>query len=163
MTKTVPHQLKHQLLRMCKANYRTAGHDPNVPGTGLTHMVSVLSGRRTDNKDEAWIWLHEEFKKRTPTVKIIRAKPKSTSRISKDFYASEEWRRLRYRALRESKGCCALCGRTQREHGVVLHVDHIKPRSRFPSLELDLSNLQILCEDCNLGKSNFDSIDWRQG
>ena len=44
---------------------------------------------------------------------------------------------------------------------VELHVDHIKPRSKHPELELDINNLQILCKDCNLGKSNTDSIDYR--
>lgn len=42
-----------------------------------------------------------------------------------------------------------------------IHVDHIKPRSIFPSLELDISNLQILCEACNLGKGAWDQTDWR--
>ena len=40
-------------------------------------------------------------------------------------------------------------------------VDHIKPRSRFPGLELDPDNLQILCSDCNMGKSNDDCTDFR--
>jgi len=43
----------------------------------------------------------------------------------------------------------------------VLHVDHIKPRSKYPELSLTFSNLQILCEDCNFGKSNIDQTDWR--
>lgn len=42
-----------------------------------------------------------------------------------------------------------------------IHVDHIKPRSKFPELSLVQSNLQILCADCNLGKSNKDQTDWR--
>lgn len=42
-----------------------------------------------------------------------------------------------------------------------MHVDHIKPRSKYPELELEFTNLQILCADCNLGKRNHDSIDWR--
>jgi hypothetical protein len=42
-----------------------------------------------------------------------------------------------------------------------LHVDHIKPRSKFPHLALSLSNLQVLCRQCNLGKSNTDDTDWR--
>lgn len=29
------------------------------------------------------------------------------------------------------------------------HVDHILPRSRFPQYELDISNMQVLCEHCN--------------
>ena len=76
------------------------------------------------------------------------------------FYNSIEWRRLRYQALKRDKGTCQLCGRT-RGHGIILHVDHIKPRSLYPSEELNLSNLQTLCEDCNMGKGNGDSIDWR--
>lgn len=42
-----------------------------------------------------------------------------------------------------------------------MHVDHIKPRSKYPALELVLSNLQVLCEDCNLGKLAHDETDWR--
>ena len=40
-------------------------------------------------------------------------------------------------------------------------VDHIKPRSKFPGMSLDLENLQVLCNDCNMGKSNDDFTDWR--
>lgn len=36
----------------------------------------------------------------------------------------------------------------------VIHVDHIKPRSTFPQLEMDINNLQILCVDCNMGNPN---------
>jgi hypothetical protein len=42
-----------------------------------------------------------------------------------------------------------------------MHVDHIKPRSKYPDLELSRQNLQVLCEDCNLGKSNKYEDDWR--
>jgi 5-methylcytosine-specific restriction endonuclease McrA len=73
-----------------------------------------------------------------------------------DFYNSDAWRTLRYRALKQHGGKCQCCGRKGR-----LHVDHIKPRSRFPELELELTNLQVLCEDCNLGKGAWDQTDWR--
>lgn len=43
-----------------------------------------------------------------------------------------------------------------------LHVDHIKPRSKYPELQLTLSNLQVLCHDCNMGKSAWDETDWRE-
>jgi hypothetical protein len=76
------------------------------------------------------------------------------------FFKSEEWRQLRYKALKKHGGKCQLCGKTRKD-GIKLHVDHIKPRSKFPALSLDIDNLQILCEDCNLGKSNKDDTDWR--
>lgn len=77
------------------------------------------------------------------------------------FYASDAWRAVRYQALRRSRGVCDCCASAP-SPGKPLHVDHIKPRSRFPALSLVLENLQVLCADCNLGKGNTDTIDWRQ-
>lgn len=77
-----------------------------------------------------------------------------------NFYHSEEWRRIRYQILREQGGKCQCCGRSAKD-GVVLHVDHIVPLSKDWNKRLDKNNLQVLCEDCNLGKSNTDFIDWR--
>lgn len=76
------------------------------------------------------------------------------------FYESDEWRELRYRALRRGGGCCQCCGARATKDNP-LHVDHIKPRSKYPRLALELSNLQILCKDCNLGKRAWDETDWR--
>lgn len=73
------------------------------------------------------------------------------------FYLSMEWRVLRYKALIHYGRKCMLCNATNKE----LHVDHIKPISHFPELKLDFNNLQILCKDCNLGKSNKDISDFR--
>lgn len=70
------------------------------------------------------------------------------------------WLQVRYQALKDAKGRCLCCGRSPKE-GAVLHVDHIKPVSQFPELALTLSNLQVLCADCNEGKSNRDQTDWR--
>jgi len=78
----------------------------------------------------------------------------------KRFYRSPEWRELRYAALKAQGRRCACCGATPNGY-VKLHVDHIKPISKYPELALVLSNLQIFCEDCNLGKLNKDEIDWR--
>jgi hypothetical protein len=103
-------------------------------------------------------------KKPQPVVKKkFRAPIKSVIKniLPSDFYFSDGWRAVRYQALRASKGTCVLCG-TGPLPGKPLHVDHIKPRSRYPGLELDPDNLQVLCADCNLGKSNTDSIDWRK-
>ena len=76
---------------------------------------------------------------------------------SSDFYRSDQWRQLRYRVIQKNGGTCMACKATDKP----IHVDHIKPRSLYPELELDEDNLQILCEDCNLGKLHLDETDWR--
>ena len=98
----------------------------------------------------------EPFKKKTASFVY------SGSAVSKpeNFYESREWRELRYKALVMYGAVCQCCG-ASRATGAVIHVDHIKPRSKFPELMLSIENLQILCADCNIGKSNKDSTDWR--
>lgn len=73
------------------------------------------------------------------------------------FYGTSKWRSLRYRALQKYGNWCSCCKSEQ----APLHVDHIKPRSKYPELEYDINNLQILCKECNLGKSDRDNTDWR--
>ena len=80
---------------------------------------------------------------------------------SADFYDSAPWQRARYEALCRSNGRCELCGASKAD-GATIQVDHIKPRSKFPALELDTGNLQVLCRPCNMGKSNRDETDWRK-
>lgn len=77
------------------------------------------------------------------------------------FYSSDAWLKLRVDALEYYGGECCLCGKNKKQHNVVMHVDHIKPRSTHPHLELCFSNLQVLCEECNLGKGNRYSVDHR--
>ena len=60
---------------------------------------------------------------------------------------------------RDNWTCCS-CGRSAKEHGITLEVDHIIPRSKGGTDELD--NLQTLCKKCNIGKSNKDSTDLRR-
>lgn len=88
------------------------------------------------------------------------SKKKNTT-PNKSFYKSEQWYQLRYQVLRKYDAKCMCCGRSPKEHGIVIHVDHIKPRSKYPKLELVFDNMQLLCAACNYGKSNIDNTDWR--
>jgi 5-methylcytosine-specific restriction endonuclease McrA len=90
-------------------------------------------------------------------------KPKrAKTRKSDGFYSTWEWKQVRYEALRLHGRRCQCCGwRPGDTEGGRLVVDHIKPRSKFPSLELDVGNLQVLCNDCNQGKSNVYTDDYR--
>jgi rubredoxin len=76
------------------------------------------------------------------------------------FYESDAWRTVRYRALKLYGTACQCCG-NRASPEKPLHVDHIKPRGKYPELELEISNLQVLCRDCNLGKGAWDETDWR--
>ena len=116
-----------------------------------------------DNKDTGKV-----FNKPKPIFGRKRKKKarkqakKNLQRLPGDeFYVSKEWRTVRYRVIKKYAGACMACGRTKKDHGIVIHVDHIKPRSIYPDLALTYDNLQLLCEDCNLGKSNKCEIDWR--
>lgn len=80
--------------------------------------------------------------------------------ITDSFLSTYEWRRLRMQALKKYGSRCMCCGATP-ESGAVMNVDHIKPRKLWPSLALDINNLQILCQECNHGKGNWDMTDWR--
>ena len=64
--------------------------------------------------------------------------------------------KLRFDVMRRDGFRCKYCGRTEAD-GVKLHVDHIKPVSKGGKTEL--SNLQTLCDECNLGKSDFYEFD----
>ena len=96
----------------------------------------------------------EGFLNRTLSRKNQRNSPAG------EFYASREWASVRYAALLKADGRCACCGASRNE-GAVMHVDHIKPRSKYPLLALVLDNLQVLCNLCNVAKSNIDMTKWR--
>ena len=72
------------------------------------------------------------------------------------FYLSRDWLFLRKKILLKYGYICMKCGSTQR-----IAVDHIKPRSKFPELELCEENLQVLCLSCNSKKGNKKAIDYR--
>lgn len=93
------------------------------------------------------------------SVKPVKEKPRMDVN-SPEFLASFQWRSLRMKVLSHYGRRCMCCGASP-DNGVVMHVDHIKPRRLFPHLALDFDNLQVLCEVCNHGKGNHDHTDWR--
>jgi hypothetical protein len=62
-------------------------------------------------------------------------------------------KRLRWRVFVRDNFTCRGCGRSREKHGVVLHADHVTAYSNGG--ETVFENLQTLCEDCNVGKSNL--------
>lgn len=84
-------------------------------------------------------------------------KAKKKCSQDKEFYKTWEWLALRYQILKKFGPQCMLC----RTMSGPIQVDHIKPRSKYPDLALDFNNLQVLCLECNRGKSNHDETDYR--
>jgi 5-methylcytosine-specific restriction endonuclease McrA len=76
------------------------------------------------------------------------------------FYRSKEWKRLRYAALAKHGRRCLCCGASPAT-GARIVVDHVKPIRTHPRLRLRLSNLQVLCDHCNVGKGSHDRTDYR--
>jgi 5-methylcytosine-specific restriction endonuclease McrA len=74
------------------------------------------------------------------------------------FYWSKEWRRLRLKVFAVYGRKCMLCQAVDIE----MHVDHIEPRSKAPHLSLTFENLQVLCRDCNMEKSDLHAEDYRE-
>lgn len=95
---------------------------------------------------------------------VYQNKAVSGYTILKEYLATEEgktkWQQVRFEVLRKSNGRCCLCGASS-STGATLHVDHIKPKSLHPELAFEISNLQVLCEDCNMGKGNRSDDDFR--
>jgi len=95
-----------------------------------------------------------------PQRQAIRFDPLYSRKQRDAFFASDEWRDLRYRTLKRFGARCLCCG-ANRTTGAILHVDHVVPVAVNWSRRNDPSNLQILCEDCNIGKAANFSDDWR--
>lgn len=93
-----------------------------------------------------------------PAPRLINSSPTSSTPCAPSTISVSM--RLRYAVLTRDGGRCVLCGRSSRE-GAILQVDHIVPKSwgKIPVASLD--DLQTLCRECNLGKSNLDDTDWR--
>lgn len=66
----------------------------------------------------------------------------------------------RFQVFQRDGWRCVSCGRNPDEHPIILHVDHITPRSKGGADALD--NYQTLCDLCNLGKSNRDDTNIRE-
>lgn len=101
--------------------------------------------------------LISKIKKSKPRQKVKQAIKNLPNEAGIAFYESKKWQALKQKIFSIYELRCMQCSAEKTE----LHIDHIKPRSKYPELELILDNLQILCRRCNLEKSNNNEIDYR--
>jgi len=75
--------------------------------------------------------------------------------INKKRTKREPSLRMRFKVLQRDNFVCFQCGASPaKQRGIQLHIDHIKPWSKGG--ETEISNLQTLCQECNLGKSDLE-------
>lgn len=113
----------------------------------------LKSDARKNKKNPKEVITKALFKGNTLYIKTIDAN-------APEFLFSYAWRVLRLKIIKKYGAVCQCCGASP-STGAVINVDHIKPRKFYPELALDENNLQVLCHDCNHGKGNWDSTDWR--
>ncbi|MDR2598859.1 MAG: HNH endonuclease [Oscillospiraceae bacterium] len=90
---------------------------------------------------EAW---GEIFKTSITNEKIWSMKRRNTGQVSKS---------MRVKVFEEDGFTCCLCGRSRTRHpDIELHIHHKKPVSKGGDNSRE--NLQTLCLDCNIGKSD---------
>ena len=104
----------------------------NVWG-GLQRLAKLVVEVQNGNLPESQLYVREQHKKQRHPISLRDR----TTVLKRDDYR------------------CAKCGASSKmDKSIRLHVDHIIPVSKGGSNTLQ--NLQTLCSECNLGKSNRD-------
>ncbi len=93
----------------------------------------------------------EPIEEKTVTEKVA-SEPKENFTTHKTK-RNISWR-LRFIVMKRDDFKCRACGRSPAtDSRTILHVDHVKPYSKGG--ETLFENLQTLCQECNIGKSNL--------
>ena len=93
-------------------------------------------------------------------IKIDESEPTSdtTSDVANHITSRDINLRMRFIVMKRDNFKCCMCGRSPATTpGLELHIDHIIPWSKGGETVID--NLQTLCSDCNLGKSNLSETE----
>lgn len=145
LTKIYQHLSKEDIFSLIESLWIQLGEQPTLREfesiTKHTSKIIISNFGTWSNCLQKFVdW--ENNKKNT--TKAFNAKHKTQREPSKS---------LRYDVLTRDGYKCVICGRSPvTDSKIKLHVDHIIPYSLGGETTLD--NLQTLCSDCNLGKSN---------
>lgn len=175
-TNAVPYKngnLDHLFHRLC--HHYGIGSQGGHPLEWTVMVVTLWKNGNSDSK-EAFISCIQEAHCNNQRVKHLKFSREARAKVLTDhrlkayqsgyykgldrkFYSTKAWKHVRYAALEKYGNFCSCCGRGPAQ-GVILHVDHIRPRSVYPDLALNIDNLQILCADCNMGKLHLFATNW---
>ena len=105
---------------------RIIGFDPVSEKEAIRAVIAFSQGRVVT---ELWA-------RRARLNKALRLKRRGAV-PAEEFFASLAWKDARYKALAKHGSRCQCCGASP-STGAIMHVDHIKPRSKYPELALDV-------------------------
>ncbi|MFW2525258.1 homing endonuclease associated repeat-containing protein [Aliarcobacter butzleri] len=130
--------------------WRIMGRQPKY--SEMTKPLSNYSTKPYDSRFGGWMNACKAFieykENDIEFVKLLQEKPKKTRYINE---------KVRLKILKRDNYRCIKCGRSPATHlGISLHIDHIQPFSKGG--DSNEENLQTLCNKCNLGKGNDDSV-----
>ena len=96
-------------------------------------------------------------------IKVKKVKTKNKVQLKhsvksvENIYQSTRWADIKKVIYSLYDFKCMKCGTNQNE----MHVDHICPVSKYPAMKWSINNLQLLCKNCNMEKSNVNENDYR--
>jgi len=122
-----------------------------TPQARVTTKVTYTSPKGQNSYSRQLDWDFGQLEAGLRTAQGNRAR-QSTAAALRQRERTRMTDRVRSTIMRRDNYQCQMCG-ASRVDGAKLHVDHIRPVSRDGLTEE--SNLQTLCEACNLGKSNL--------
>lgn len=135
----------------------------------MTKPFSKYSGHLYVNRFETWTKALEAFVENinsgVQTENIIDLETNVGTETQERFKPSQRHKtkreigwRLRFLVLRRDNFKCVSCGKSPATNmNTELHVDHIISWDKLGETEIE--NLQSLCKECNIGKSN---LDWKE-
>lgn len=159
MAKKTSTELVQSFLLRCE---EAASHDDGADSTVFSEAMQEIklqlfvAAEERRNNLKHWICVSEYELTHPPGEWAETPKKK---RKKKYRLRAKEWKILRALVIDILGTACLKCGFNA---GEKIHVDHIKPKSKFPELAMEIDNLQVLCRRCNFEKAASDTTDYRQ-
>lgn len=123
--------------------------DRPTPQARILGVARYTSPQGRNSYEESHEWGFDDLRQEMGLAREDRER-RSTTQFLRERERSLMTPKLRIDVLQRDGRRCRACGATADD--ATLHIDHIVPVSRGGLTEM--SNLQVLCQSCNLGKSN---------
>lgn len=117
------------------------------------HLTKLIRLMRTKelNGGEAWSAFSSPARSKSFTRKNAHWRTINFSAEEVDTYKTLRTE-VQEKLFKQCIGCCAYCRRPVGHYGWAWHIEHVLPKSKYPSLAFKLSNLTVGCVHCNQWK-----------